>query len=274
MSTKNNELTLNRKDVQHSAWLYVFFHHSAQNYERMMGLAFAHALAKPLRKLYTDDNDYKAALKRHMQYFNSEPTLGAIIPGIVLALEEGKAKGKDVSDELIISTKTAMMGPLAGIGDSLIGSVYQTIIASIAISLSIESGSFLGPIFYLIFSAAAMVGLKYLLFMKGYDLSLNSLKLLSSDITKMLTTVLNIVGLITVGGITANTVKINVQWQYTSGELVVSIQEILDKIMPGVLPLLLTIGVWYLYSKKNWSTTKALFLVIACSFVLVLLGIL
>ena len=274
MSTKNNTVTLDKKLVRRSAWIYVFFHHSAQNYERMMGLAFAHTLERPLRQLYPDDNDYSLALQRHMQYFNSEPTLGAVIPGIVLALEEGKANGSGVTEELIISTKTSLMGPLAGIGDSLIGSVYGTIVASIAIGLSIESGSLLGPILYMILSAGVLVGIKYGLFVKGYELGLNSIKHLTSNLTETLTMGLNVVGLITVGGITANTVNIPIKWEFVSGELVLPLQEILDKIMPGLLPLVLTIGVGYLYSKKNWSTVKTLFVIIAAVFVLVFAGIL
>lgn len=274
MSTKNNHTVISKKDVSKAAWTYVFFHHSGQNYERMMGMAFAHTLQEPLRKLYTDDEDYKEALQRHMQYFNSEPTLGAVIPGVVLALEEGKANGDEVSEELIVSTKTALMGPLAGIGDSLIGSVYGTIVASIAIGLSLESGSLIGPVLYMILSAGVLVAIKYGLFVKGYKLGLNSIKYLTSELTSTLTMALSIVGLITVGGITANTVNVPIKWEYVSGELVISIQEILDSIMPGIIPLLLTIGIWYLYSKKNWSTVKTLVVLLVAVFVLVFIGIL
>lgn len=270
----NNVEVLNIKEVRKSAWTYVFFHHSAQNYERMMGLAFAHTLQRPLRILYKNDEDYKEALLRHMQYFNSEPTLGAVIPGIVLALEEGKAGGADVSEELILSTKTALMGPLAGIGDSLIGSVYGTIVASIAIGLSIETGSLIGPILYMILSAGVLVGIKYGLFVKGYKMGLNAIKLLTSELTNTLTMALSIIGLITVGGITANTVNVPIKWEYVSGELVISLQNILDQIMPGVVPLILTIGIWYLYSRKNWSTVKTLLVLLISVFVLVFIGIL
>lgn len=269
----NTAITISKGDVSKSAWTYVFFHHSAQNYERMMGLAFAHTLQQPLRKLYPNDEEYSLALKRHMQYFNSEPTLGAVIPGVILALEEGRANGEEVNEELIISTKTALMGPLAGIGDSLIGSVYGTIVASIAIGLSIESGSLIGPVMYMIFSAGVLVALKYGLFMKGYQLGLGAIKFLTSELTDVLTMALSVIGLVTVGGITANTVQAPVKWEYVSGDLVISLQEILDKIMPGLIPLTLTIGIWYLYSKKNWSTVKTLLVLLASVFVLVFFGI-
>lgn len=268
----NNTIKLTKADVRQASWINVFFHHCGQNYERMMGLAFCHTLEKSLAKLYPDKEEYKQALQRHMNYYNTEPTLGSIIPGIILGLEEGRANGKDVDDELILSTKTALMGPFAGIGDSLIGAVYGTIISSIAIGLS-SDGSPIGALFFMIFHAGVLVALKYGLFMKGYELGLNAVKLITPKITEIVTTGLGIVGLITVGGIASNTVKVPIALQYTSGELVVSIQEILDKIMPGILPLSLVLGIWYLYSKKNWTTTKALIAILIVIIALVFLKV-
>lgn len=70
---------LDRKDVKNAAWTWMFFHHCAQNFERMQGLAFCHTMSKPLEKLYGDDpEELKAALTRHMQFFNTEPQLGAL----------------------------------------------------------------------------------------------------------------------------------------------------------------------------------------------------
>lgn len=263
---------LTKKDVQESAWINVFFHHCAQNYERMMGLAFCHTLSKPLEKLYPEKEDYVKALERHMNYYNTEPTLGSIIPGIVLGLEEGMATGANVTEELIMGTKTALMGPFAGIGDSLIGATYASIVASIAIDLS-EGGSLLGVLFFLIFHAAVPVLMKYGLFMKGYELGLGALDLITPKVTEIVTTGLGIAGLITVGGIAANTVNVPIAFTYTSGELSISIQAILDRIMPGILPLCLTIGIWWLYTRKNWSAVKALVTLLIASIVLVYLGI-
>ena len=261
-----------KKDVQQAAWTNVFFHHCAQNYERMMGLAFCHTLSKPLEKLYPNKEDYAKALQRHMNFYNTEPTLGSLIPGVILGLEEGMSAGEDVTEEMILGTKTALMGPFAGIGDSLIGATYCSIIASIAIGLC-ENGSLLGVFFFLIFHAGVPILMKYYLFMKGYELGLGALDYLTPKITEIATTLLGIVGLVTVGGITANTVNVPIAYEYVSGELVINIQSILDRIMPGILPLLLTIGLWWLYTRKGWSAIKALLVILVIVVVLVYLGI-
>ncbi len=273
MTTTNETKLLTKKDVRRSAITYMMFHHCAQNYERMMGLAFCHCLQKPLKKLYPDKEEYTKALKRHMQYYNTEPTIGALIPGITLGLEEGRANGKPISEAMIIGTKNALMGPFAGVGDSMIGSVYQTIIASIAIGLSAESGSLLGPVFLFVFYGLVCAFLKVFLFERGYKLGLDAVKILSGKIMEVATVALSIVGLITVGGVAANTVKVPIVWEYVSGDLTISLSSILDTIMPGILPLCLCLGIWRLYTRHHWSTIKALLVCIVVVFICVLLGI-
>ena len=264
---------LTKKDIKATAWRYVFWHQSGQNYERMQGLAFGHILAKPLRKLYEDDEEYRAALVRHVQYYNSNPTLGGIVPGVTLALEEGRAQGEPVDVDLIIGTKNALMGPLAGIGDPLISSVYCSIAASLCISLTTSTNSIIGPVMYLVLNTGVLVLLKWLCVVKGYEFGSKAVSLLTGSFTHILTIALSIVGTMTIGGITSSIVRIPITYEYVSGESVISAADMLSKIMPGILPFFMTILVWYLYSKRGWSTSKALVLVIALCFVCVLLGI-
>lgn len=275
---KNKQITetnriLTNKEVSSAAWRYIFWHQCGQNYERMQGLAFGHVLAKPLRKIYKNDDDYRESLVRHVQYYNSNPNLGALVPAITLALEEGRVMGDPIDTELIVNTKTALMGPLAGIGDPLVSSVYVSIIASLCIGLSLETGSLMGPILYLILCTGSLVGIKYFCFMKGYKFGVKAVKFLSADLANIVTLALSIVGTITIGGIASSIIKMPLKFVFTSGESSIVAQEMLDKIMPGILPFLMTVLVWYLYSKKGWSTTKALLLVCGISFVTVLLGI-
>ena len=264
---------LTKQDIRAAAWRYIFWHQCGQNYERMQGLAFGHVLAKPLQKLYPDLTAYSEAIVRHVQYYNSNPNLGALVPGITLALEEGRAKQDPIDVDLIVNTKTALMGPLAGIGDPLVSSVYCSIVASLCIGFSMSSGSLLGPMLYLILSTGVLVAIKYFCFIKGYQFGMKAVKYLSAELTNMVTLALSVVGTITIGGITSSIVKMPIAYQYVSGESTIVAQEMLDKIMPGLLPFLMTLLIWYLYTKRNWSTIKALLLVCAISFVLVYFGI-
>ena len=81
-------------------------------------------------------------------------------------------------------------------------------------------------------------------------------------------------GLIVIGGVAATTVKAGIVYKYVNGDMTLSLQEqIFDKIMPGILPLLLTLAVWYLMDKKKWSATKIVLGIVVFAAVMVFLGI-
>ncbi len=277
MKSKNENAILTRKDIDKAAWSYIFFSQATQNFERMMGLAFCHVLEPILKKLYKNDpEEYRRSLQRHMQFYNTEPQLGSLIPGITIAMEEARAKGEDVNEELIVNTKNALMGPFAGIGDSMLIGTYSPILLSIAMSMCINDGNPVGPLFFCAVWLVTIVGLQWYLFHKGYDMGIGAANLFFTNkaLADKITTGLTMMGLIVIGGVAATTVKANVIFKFVSGEMTLSLQEqIFDKIMPGVLPLLVTLAVWYLMDKKKWSATKIVLGIVVFAAVMVVLGI-
>lgn len=266
---------LTKKDVSKAAWYWTFFHHCTQNYERMMGLAFCATLAKPLKKLYgSDKKGLSDALTRNMAFFNTEPQLGSLIPGMTLALEEAKANGEPVDPEVITSTKSALMGPFAGIGDSILVGTYNPILLSIGIGLS-AGGSPIGAIFFFLTWTISVVALKYFGFIKGYSMGMDAVtNLLHSGLKEKIVTALNIIGLIVIGGVASTTVAAPIKLAFVAGEMNVEIQaSILDKILPGLVPLLLTLLCYWLIDKKGWSANKIILLILAIAAVCVPLGI-
>lgn len=277
MKNKNENALLNKKDINKAAWSYIFFSQATQNFERMMGLSFCHVMEPVLKKLYKNDPvEYKQSLERHMQFFNTESQLGALIPGISIAMEEARAKGEDVNEELIVNTKNALMGPFAGIGDSMLIGTYSPILLSIAMSMCISDGNPVGPLFFCAVWLTTVVGLQLYLFHKGYDMGIGAANLFFTNKTlaDKITTGLTMMGLIVIGGVAATTVKAGVVYEFVSGEMAISIQEqIFDKIMPGVLPLLVTLAAWYLMDKKKWPATKIVLAIVIFAAVMVFLGI-
>lgn len=266
---------LTKKDVSKAAWYWTFFHHCTQNYERMMGLAFCATLAKPLKKLYgSDKKGLSDALTRNMAFFNTEPQLGSLIPGMTLALEEAKANGEPVDPEVITSTKSALMGPFAGIGDSILVGTYNPILLSIGIGLS-AGGSPIGAIFFFLTWTISVVALKYFGFIKGYSMGMDAVtNLLHSGLKDKIVTALNIIGLIVIGGVASTTVAAPIKLAFVAGEMNVEIQaSILDKILPGLVPMLLTLLCYWLIDKKGWSANKIILLILVIAAVCVPLGI-
>lgn len=269
----NKKLT--KSDVSKASWRWLFFHQSSHNYERMMGTGFCHSLSGSLEKLYEDDKDgLSEALERNMSFFNTEPQLGSVIPGVALALEESYANNRDEFDpEIISSTKNALMGPLAGIGDSILVGTLNPILLSIGIGLS-GDGSPIGAIFFLISWLAIVVTMKYKLFIKGYQLGLDTIKILmNQNLKNMITTALTMIGLIVIGGVASATVKAPINLQFASGDMVISIQSIFDRITPNLAPLLITLASYYLVSRRGWSSNKLLLGILGFALIMVLFRI-
>ena len=209
-----------------------------------------------------------------MAFFNTEPQLGSLIPGMTLALEEAKANGEPVDPEVITSTKSALMGPFAGIGDSILVGTYNPILLSIGIGLS-AGGSPIGAIFFFLTWTISVVALKYFGFIKGYSMGMDAVtNLLHSGLKDKIVTALNIIGLIVIGGVASTTVAAPIKLAFVAGEMNVEIQaSILDKILPGLVPMLLTLLCYWLIDKKGWSANKIILLILAIAAVCVPLGI-
>lgn len=91
-------------------------------------------------------------LRTHNQFFNTNAIFGNLIMGIDVAIEEQdghKAK------ETIIALKTALMGSLAGVGDSLFHVIWGTIFGSVAGTLA-QNGSVVGCVIWIIANIALL----------------------------------------------------------------------------------------------------------------------
>lgn len=271
---RDHERTLDKRDISRAAWYWAFFAQSSTNYERMQGGAFAATLSRPLEKLYGDDKKgLSEALVRNMVFFNTHPELGSVIPGIAIALEEERANDPSFDTEIINSTKNALMGPFAGIGDSVLAGVINPIFLSIGIGLA-SGGSPVGPVVFMILWCGLVIPLKYFLFMKGYELGIDAVKLVSNESLKSkIISALTVIGLIVIGGVAATTVAAPIAWSYVSGEMTIDIQATLDSIMPGLVPLAFALLCYLLVDKRGWSTNKLLLFICIFAAVAVALGI-
>src|SRR6478672_3461349 len=138
---------LERRDLLASFWRFFWSFEISWNYERMQALGFAYAMEPVLRRLHPNKANYAAALQRHLVFFNTSPVVGApLILGSAISMEE---VGAPASAEGI---KVGLMGPMAGIGDTLNYALYNSIIFTIAASFALQ-GNWFGPLFALLFIA-------------------------------------------------------------------------------------------------------------------------
>jgi len=272
MSAKKK--TLERSDLIKSWVLWEFFSHALYNWQRLQGTAFAHMMVPIIERLYDTKEEISAALKRHLVFFNTQPTFGAIIHGIAAALEEERANGADISDEAINGLKTALMGPLAGLGDTLQQGLVVPIMLSLCIGIAME-GNFLGPVMYIILLCAFEWVVSYLAYFSGYRWGKDAIdRLLSGGLMQTVTTAASIVGLIVAGVMMVRFVNVKVPVTITTGDLSINVgTDILDRILPGLPALVTTLLVWRALQKKV-SANKIVLVIFVVGFVGGWLGIL
>ncbi len=264
-----NKALLTKKDVQ-KFWInWIWFNLSTQNMERMQAPAVVRCMWTVKDKLYPNQKDeQKDLMERHMEFFNTEPTWGGCILGIALAVEEQKALNSEVPAELSSSIKTALMGPGAGIFDSLFQSTLIPIILSIGIGISSESGSIVGPLLYVALYMAIVPTVSWFLFYNAYKIGVNGVQeILASGIKDKIISAANIVGLTVIGAVTASTCNINTGLKFTSGELVVDVNSIITKIQPELLVLVMALVTYWLIAKKRVSVNKLMLLMLVISII-------
>uniref|UniRef100_UPI00406CF7BE PTS system mannose/fructose/sorbose family transporter subunit IID n=1 Tax=Heyndrickxia sp. FSL K6-6286 TaxID=2921510 RepID=UPI00406CF7BE len=251
-ATDNPELT--KKDLRRLFWRS-FQMEFSWNYERQMNLAYTYAMIPILKKLYKKKEDLSNALMRHLEFFNTTPHIVTMMLGVSAAMEEQNAKDKNFDPSTINNVKASLMGPLAGLGDSFFWGTLRLIATGVGTSLALQ-GSILGPILFLLIFNIPHLIVRYLLTGFGYKMGTGFLqRLQKSGAMGSLTFGAAVLGLMVIGGMSASMISIHVPLKIGSGEGASGVQDILNNIMPGLLPLCAFGIIYWLLGKEVKATT-------------------
>ena len=261
------------------AWLiWETFPQTCYNYERMMGQVVAHMFSVIIGFLYKDNPEKrKEVMKREIEFFNVHIEFGACILGMAIALEEQKAMGEEIPGEFITNLKTSLMGPLAGMGDTMWRGVVIPILLALCIDLTRSgSGNVWGAVIYAVVIVVAAYGLSYWNFMFGYKAGSEAIMdFLEKGILNKLIKGASIMGCMVMGGLIVNYVTCICGIEIPSSTSTYSIQtNLLDAICPKILPLAMTMLVYYLINKRRWSSVKVIGLIVVIGIVGGVTGIL
>ncbi|MFY9997297.1 MAG: PTS system mannose/fructose/sorbose family transporter subunit IID [Leclercia sp.] len=232
------------------------------NFTRMEGLSYGWALAPMLKKIYPDPHRYLDALKRNSQFFNTNQHFAPFIMGLTLSMEKENATNPDFDTSSINGIKVALMGPFAGVGDSFFYGVLRIIATGIAIGLA-SQGNILGPLLFLLIYNVPSYLLRYYGGVMGYKLGSRYIaEATQSGLLSCITKASSIMGLMMVGAMSASMVKFTTTFQTTIAGQPFVLQEILDKICVGMIPLLLVLGCLRMLNKKVSPNTVLLILIV------------
>ncbi|WP_392562791.1 PTS system mannose/fructose/sorbose family transporter subunit IID [Orbus sturtevantii] len=277
------KIQLTKKDRLSVAWRSTFLQGS-WNYERMQNGGWAYSMIPAIKKLYKTKEDQSAALKRHLEFFNTHPYLASPVLGVTLALEEERANGAPVDDVAIQGVKVGMMGPLAGVGDPVFWFTVRPMLGALGASLAI-SGNIMGPILFFVLWNIIRWGFMWYTQEFGYRTGSKITDNLSGGLLQKITKGASILGMFVLAALVQRWVSINfkpivstvtldkgafINWdslplgsegikqaliQAQSGlslthHKVTTLQNNLDQLIPGLVPLLLTFLCMWLLRKK------------------------
>lgn len=269
------EKRITNKDLMKVWWRWVFFQEASVSYERLQAPGFFYAISPVLVKLYGDNpEELTAACKRHMQFYNSEPYCGLAIHGITLALEEERANGAPISDEAINSLKTGLMGPLAGLGDSVRAGTIAPIVTAFCISIG-QTGNLIAPFLLEGILVAIVWPFAIWLLKKSYHTGKEGIQeIFSSGKLNWITTMTSTLGGITLGALAASYVTLSSPLEFVLGKgSKIALQaDVLDVILKNILPLSMVLLSVYLLNKKV-SAVKIILILAAICALGVLIGI-
>jgi D-glucosaminate-specific PTS system IID component len=239
---------LTKGDITKS-WIRWFAYSEVSNsYERLQALAFCGAMSGILEKLYKNKEDLALALQRHLTMYNTQCNWGSVINGISIALEEKAAShteedDEEVNEEVITGIKTGLMGPIAGIGDTIDYGTLRPILMGIFIPFAL-AGSAIAALLPLIIQTVFTAVMGYTLYHKGYTVGKKSIiDILQSGKIQQVITGAGVVGMFMMGALSASYVKLTTPMTITTSVKVLEIQSVIDKIAPKLLPLVAVLGV-------------------------------
>ncbi|AUY41055.1 MAG TPA: PTS mannose transporter subunit IID [Leclercia adecarboxylata] len=226
------------------------------NFERMQALGFCFSMVPAIKRLYPENNDARRqAIKRHLEFFNTHPYVAAPVLGVTLAMEEQRANGAEIDDGAINGIKVGLMGPLAGVGDPIFWGTVRPVFAALGAGIAM-SGSLLGPLLFFILFNVVRLATRYYGVAYGYRKGVDIVQDMGGGFLQKLTEGASILGLFVMGALVNKWTHVNIPLVVSTitgqdGQTrVTTVQTILDQLMPGLVPLLLTFACMWLLRKK------------------------
>ena len=254
---------LSKKTLQKVCWRNMFPFQWSWNYETMQGSGYGWVVWPAMKELYGDDPEkMKEMLRAESGYFNTTPAMSHLIVGADLALQE--ELGTE-SKDMVMAMKSGLMGPFAGVGDTIFLAIYRAVFFSIASYFALDGVPFglLIPIITGLFIIFTRYKFTFLGYSQGKKLASEF-----ADRIAPITECASILGLTVVGGLVASVVTYSLDLEFVVGEATLSVQSYLDTMMPKLIPLVIVLFSYWLLGKKKINSTKLIFVLLALGMVL------
>ena len=242
--------SITKKDLRKMFWYSIPFY-SGWSMERQAASGCVFTMMPLLKKLYKDQPEkLKESLVRNNELYAINDQFHEFVAGVLISMEEQNAKTDGFDTSAISNVKVALMGPLAGVGDSFFLGTLRVIAISIGASL-MAKGNPLGILMFLLVWNVPCFLVKYFGTFLGYRLGVNFItKAAESGIMQKIMEAAGMLGMMAIGAMSVTSVHTNFALAIGSGEGATTIQAVLDSIMPACASIGLTWGMYALLRKK------------------------
>lgn len=265
---------ITKKTLAKSFHHWYYGHLTCFSQEHMQTFGYLTSMLPIVEELYKDKAEQKEAMQTYTAFFNTEPQLGALVVGITAGLEEARANGDAVDGETINGMRAGLMGPIAGIGDSLVVGTLIPVLLGIALGLS-KGGNPIGALFYILVWNVLIYGGMRFAYFKGYELGDKAVEFLVGPKGQALRKAISVIGGMVIGAVAATWVSVTTSFELKNadGEAFLKLQEKIDGVYPGLLTAGFITLCWWLMAKKKVSPNLVMLLLVIIALIGVALGI-
>ena len=217
---------VSKKSLNSSFWRWFYGNLTCFSHEHMQTFGYMWSMLPIIQELYETKDEQAEKLQTYYPFFNTEPQIGSIVVGITAGLEEARANGaEEIDDEMINGIRAGLMGPLAGIGDSLIVGTYIPVLLGIALGLA-EGGSIIGPLFYIVVWNVTSIFFQKWIYNKGYELGGSAVEVIVGEQATALRESVIVMGQVIVGAMAGTWVSITTAIQLTNSKQLSDVKEL------------------------------------------------
>ena len=265
---------ITKKTLAKSFHHWYYGHLTCFSQEHMQTFGYLTSMLPIVEELYKDKAEQKEAMQTYTAFFNTEPQLGALVVGITAGLEEARANGDAVDGETINGMRAGLMGPIAGIGDSLVVGTLIPVLLGIALGLS-KGGNPIGALFYILVWNVLIYGGMRFAYFKGYELGDKAVEFLVGPKGQALRKAISVIGGMVIGAVAATWVSVttSLELKNADGEAFLKLQEKIDGVYPGLLTAGFITLCWWLMAKKKVAPNLVMLLLVVIALIGVALGI-
>ena len=272
MRGQENLTTEDKKMLRFVFWRSWTMNASRTGATQYHAVGVIYTLLPVINRFYKTKEEQAEAITRHTTWFNATMHINNFIMGLVASMEKRNSEDPTFDASSITAVKASLMGPISGIGDSFFWGILRVIAAGIGISIA-NTGSFLGAIVFLLLYNIPAFFIHYYALYSGYSVGANFIqRMYESGGMKILTKCSSMLGLMMMGSMTASNVKFKtiLEVSVKGSDQVMKIQDYLNQLFIGIVPLTVTfLAFWMLKKKVNVNVVMLSIMVLG-----ILLGLL